>query len=169
MSGSSTSAAVAASADASAAPASAAALTDATPSAPASPLAPQWAAAAWRARPARAIFAACSALLLAAAVAVAAGDWLWGALALVAFVLATIDAYLPVRYQADAQSLAIHGTLRTRRVAWSEVRRVALDPSGDAAFLVTGHGRRPRGATVLLDSPARGEWLRAHLPAGRAA
>lgn len=122
-------------------------------------LAPAWSASPWRTRRGRTIAVATCAVAFAALVGLVAADWLWCALALVVFLLVTIDAFVPTRYATDAAGLAIHGALRSRRMRWSQVKHVALDPAGDAAFLATGTERRPRGATVLLDTPERGEWL----------
>lgn len=120
-----------------------------------------WRASPLRARRGMAAAGACAILGLAALVAFIAGDLLWGALTAGVLVVATLDAWIPVRYVADQHELRMHGALRSRRVRWTDVRSVATE--ADGAFLSLGRG----GVTVLTDSPARGEWLRAQVARAR--
>lgn len=100
---------------------------------------------------------------MAALVGVVAQDWMWGALAAVALTVVSLDAFLPTKYAADEQGLSIHGTLKSKRVMWKDVRSVASERDG--AYLKTAL----RGVTVLLDRPERGAWLRDRASHARAA
>jgi hypothetical protein len=100
------------------------------------------------------VFAGIAIAGLAVLVGVVAQDWMWGALAAVALTVVSLDAFLPTKYAADEQGLSIHGTLKSKRVLWKDVRSVASERDG--AYLKTAL----RGVTVLLDCPERGAWLR---------
>lgn len=109
------------------------------------------------------IFAGFAIAGMAALVGIVAQDWMWGALAAVALTVVSLDACLPTKYAADEQGLSIHGTLRSKRVLWKDVRSVASERDG--AYLKTAL----RGVTVLLDCPERGTWLRDRAHDARAA
>jgi hypothetical protein len=120
-----------------------------------------WRASPLRARRGLAAVGALAILGLSALVGFIAGDVLWGVLSAAVLAVVTLDAWVPVRYVADHRELRMHGALRSRRVRWTDVRSVATE--ADGAFLSLGRG----GVTVLTDSPARGEWLRAQVARAR--
>lgn len=88
-------------------------------------------------QPGRALVALAMIVLLSAASALAASDVGWGVIAAIVLGIALNRVILPSRYQIEPGALVVDHPLRRRRVAWSQLERVAFD---DAGALLRGPG-----------------------------
>lgn len=107
-------------------------------------------------------------VFLGALVGVIAGDWIWGALAMI-FLLVTLSRFfLRSRLAISSDGIRAEFPLRTRQLAWSSVMWVRYD---DRAALVRSRRRSlflGREFTMLFGShgPAVVEALQRLAPAG---
>jgi hypothetical protein len=129
-----------------------------------------WSAWPLRERPAAAIGLLISVAALGTLAGLIGGDLLWGMLA--AFlVLVWLNAFLlPTRFEANASEIVAAGPLFTRRLAWGDATRLAIQASGGWIGRAAGPRWRRRGLDLLWpatsDLPDRLIALvRAHRPA----
>ena len=88
-----------------------------------------WRAHPARQRPAAAVFAAGVIAAMVAACALVANAW-WAALAVVLLVVPLKGFFFPSRFTIDQRGVTARYLLRTRRYAWSEIRRFCHDRHG---------------------------------------
>ena len=112
-----------------------------------------WAVWPLRSRPLAAVGLLLSTGALATLAGVIGGDLLWGLLA--AFlVLVWLNGFLlPTRFEASSTGVSAAGPLFTRRLAWRDATRLAIQSSGGWLGRAAGPRWRRRGIDLLW-SPA---------------
>lgn len=108
-----------------------------------------WTSHPARTRPCAALGALAAIAAMGALVGVTMGDWLFGALAIVALMLATASFFLPTRMRVNSEGVEVIYPLSRRTLAWNAIGFVAWSPRG--VWLATGPSRRAIARGVQLD------------------
>jgi hypothetical protein len=87
-------------------------------------------------------------MLLAGAVLLATGDWMWGSLALMGMFLALIGFFLPTDVALSDTKIIVHEPLRVRAMQWDSIQ--ACKNGGDALLLIQHGGRRSRQMRLVV-------------------
>lgn len=118
----------------------------------------RWSCHGARERPWAALCAVAAIGAMAALVWVAAGDWMWGALAAIGLSASIIRFLLPTHCTVDASGVAVQHPLGTRSAAWAEITRVEWHAWGAAITTRSGRSHRTPLAlpcTSLCDGEVR--------------
>jgi hypothetical protein len=109
-----------------------------------------WVTSPARKQPVLAVIASLVLLGLGFLIALIAGDWIWGALALV-FLFATLSRfYLPSRVAINAEGIRAEFPLRTRRVTWHQIKWIRHDDRGALIRLQARSLLRSSEFTILF-------------------
>jgi hypothetical protein len=96
--------------------------------------------------PARAAIAAILIMALGFAIGAAAGDWIWGSMAMVILFAATVRFWMRSTFFVDGTRVRAMFPLGTADVRWSDVQSARLAPRG--MLLSMRAGARPRTLAV---------------------
>ncbi len=96
--------------------------------------------------PARATIAAILIMALGFAIGAAAGDWIWGSMAMVILFAATVRFWMRSTFFVDGTRVRAMFPLGTADVRWSDVQSARLAPRG--MLLSMRAGARPRTLAV---------------------
>ncbi len=118
----------------------------------------QWRCWPARDRPFTGLLACVLILLLAGAVLLATGDWMWGALACMAMFMALIGFFLPTDVALSDTKIIVREPLRVRSMQWVLIQ-ICKD-GGDALLLIQHRARRSR-QTRLVIPLGRGQFMQA--------
>jgi hypothetical protein len=118
----------------------------------------QWRCWPARDRPFTGLLACVLILLLAGAVLLATGDWMWGALACMAMFMALIGFFLPTDVALSDTKIIVREPLRVRSMQWDLIQ-ICKD-GGDALLLIQHRARRSR-QTRLVIPLGRGQFMQA--------
>ena len=87
-------------------------------------------------------------MLLAGAVLLATGDWMWGSLALMGMFLALIGFFLPTDVALSDTKIIVREPLRVRGMQWDSIQ--ACKDGGDALLLIQHGSRRSRQMRLVV-------------------
>ena len=110
----------------------------------------QWRCWPARDRPFTGLVACVIIMLLAGAVLLATGDWMWGSLALMGMFLALIGFFLPTDVALSDTKIIVREPLRVRGMQWDSIQ-VCKD-GGDALLLIQHGARRSRQMRLVSAS-----------------
>ena len=108
----------------------------------------QWRCWPARDRPFTGLVACVIIMLLAGAVLLATGDWMWGSLALMGMFLALIGFFLPTDVALSDTKIIVREPLRVRGMQWDSIQ-VCKD-GGDALLLIQHGARRSRQMRLVV-------------------
>ena len=108
----------------------------------------QWRCWPARDRPFTGLLACVLILLLAGAVLLATGDWMWGALACMAMFMALIGFFLPTDVALSDTKIIVREPLRVRSMQWDLIQ-ICKD-GGDAWLLIQHRARRSRQTRLIV-------------------
>ena len=108
----------------------------------------QWRCWPARDRPFTGLVACVLIMLLAGAVLLATGDWMWGSLALMGMFLALIGFFLPTDVALSDTKIIVREPLRVRAMQWDSIQ--ACKNGGDALLLIQHGGRRSRQMRLVV-------------------
>ncbi len=100
----------------------------------------RWTERVLEGRPARAAGWALIGCALGVSTALLTRDWLAGAIAVVAMLAVTTDAWAGCECSVSASGVERRGRFRARRLSWQEVSRVAVTPLGATFARANGRG-----------------------------
>jgi hypothetical protein len=109
----------------------------------------RWTAWPLRERPAAAAGLLMAVVALGALAGTIGGDLFWGLLAAFLVLVWLTGFLLPTRFEADTIRVVASGPLFTRRLAWCEVTRLAVQSSGGWIGRAAGPRWRRRGLDLL--------------------
>ena len=118
----------------------------------------QWRCWPARDRPVAGVLACVLILLLAGAVLLATGDWMWGALAFIAMFMALIGFFLPPDVALSGTKIILREPLRVRAMRWDAIQ---LCKDGGDALLLIQHGARRSRQMRLVVPLGRGQFTQA--------
>jgi len=118
----------------------------------------QWRCWPARDRPFTGLVACVIIMLLAGAVLLATGDWMWGSLALMGMFLALIGFFLPTDVALSDTKIIVREPLRVRSMQWDLIQK--YKDGGDALLLIQHRARRSR-QTRLVIPLGRGQFMQA--------
>lgn len=108
----------------------------------------QWRCWPARDRPFAGVLACVLILLLAGAVLLATGDWMWGALAFIAMFMALIGFFLPTDVALSDTKIIVREPLRVRSMQWDLIQK--CKDGGDALLLIQHRARRSRQTRLIV-------------------
>ena len=108
----------------------------------------QWRCWPARDRPFAGVLACVLILLLAGAVLLATGDWMWGALACMAMFMALIGFFLPTDVALSDTKIIVREPLRVRSMQWDLIQ--TCKDGGDALLLIQHRARRSRQMRLVV-------------------
>ncbi len=108
----------------------------------------QWRCWPARDRPFTGLVACVIIMLLAGAVLLATGDWMWGSLALMGMFLALIGFFLPTDVALSDTKIIVREPLRVRGMQWDSIQ--ACKDGGDALLLIQHGSRRSRQMRLVV-------------------
>lgn len=114
-----------------------------------------WVTSPARRQPGLAIVVLLVLIVIGVLVALIAGDWIWGALAVV-FLFATLSRfYLPSRLSLTARGIRAEFPLRTRRADWDQIKWIRHDDRGALVRLRSRSLLRSSEFTILFSDHPR--------------